>query len=76
MEESVMDNEEIRKRVKDIKRLITEEKEKLENILKDLDKQLKEVQSQCKHTEREFWPDASGNNDSWHECLICGKEPI
>lgn len=28
----------------------------------------------CEHQETEYIPDASGNNDSYHICLICGLE--
>lgn len=30
----------------------------------------------CKHPPEfnKYHPDPSGNNDSWHECLICGED--
>ncbi len=28
----------------------------------------------CDHPIKTYHPDASGNNDSWYECEVCGKE--
>lgn len=30
------------------------------------------LQSACSHLRTTYHPDASGNNDSWTECLECG----
>lgn len=32
------------------------------------------IRLMCDHSETEYIPDASGNNDSYHVCLICGLE--
>lgn len=32
------------------------------------------TRSMCDHSETQYYPDASGNNDSYHVCLICGLE--
>lgn len=33
---------------------------------------IKNIVAKCPHTLTEYHPDASGNNDSHHECCICG----
>jgi len=35
---------------------------------------LVEERKKCKHKETKFHPDASGNNDSYYECINCGKK--
>lgn len=42
--------------------------------LKGLDEQLGAVRKKCPHLETQYYPDASGNNDSWYECKWCGVE--
>ena len=42
--------------------------------IKELDKQLITVRKKCQHIGTEYYPDASGNNDSWTECKWCGAE--
>lgn len=44
-------------------------REKL-NEFKEL---LLEEQKKCRHRAEQFNPDASGNNDSYYECINCGK---
>ncbi len=34
--------------------------------------EIKTIRSQCTHFVTKHHSDASGNNDSWDECLICG----
>lgn len=41
------------------------------NALKE---ELHDAQLTCKHEKTTYYPDPSGNNDSWTECNICGKE--
>ncbi len=31
------------------------------------------IQKECKHYSKTYYPDASGNNDSYTECDVCGK---
>jgi hypothetical protein len=45
-----------------------------ETTLKMLDEDLAAVRTKCPHLETTYHPDASGNNDSWSECDLCGKE--
>ena len=55
--------------------LAREEAESIyKDTLKELDDQLAEVRQKCPHLETEYYPDASGNNDSWTECKWCGTE--
>jgi len=39
-----------------------------------LKQKLKEAQTKCNHPKTTFHPDPSGNNDSYRECSVCGKE--
>ena len=72
---------EMKKYVKDIRREVSRIEiahEKADSTYKDthkkLDDQLAEVRQKCPHLETEYYPDASGNNDSWTECKWCGLE--
>ena len=47
-----------------------------ENTLKMLDEDLDSVRARCPHLETIYHPDASGNNDSWDECNLCGMDVI
>lgn len=49
-------------------------KKKYNLEIKNIDDLLEELQEKCFHERTEYYPDASGNNDSHHECLDCGKE--
>jgi hypothetical protein len=35
---------------------------------------LKKAQMECQHGKTTYHPDPSGNNDSYTECDLCGKE--
>ena len=39
-----------------------------------LRQELREAQKKCTHKHTTYYPDASGNNDSWTECDECGAE--
>ena len=39
-----------------------------------LEKDFSEARSKCKHWATTFHPDASGNNDSFSTCDVCGAE--
>lgn len=45
-----------------------------QNNIKEVENNVRRIQHMCKHELTEYYPDASGNNDSSTECLICGKE--
>ena len=67
---------------------IAETQEKIEKINREMDKlqfntdqkmkQLKEelinVRTTCSHPDQTYYPDPSGNSDSFYECNICGKQ--
>lgn len=36
--------------------------------------EIKRLQEKCPHPKWQHHPDASGNNDSWNECEVCGYE--
>ena len=52
--------------------------ERQEEIFRETDKSLKKLisslQNLCEHKETKYVPDASGNNDSYYYCLVCGLE--
>jgi hypothetical protein len=68
----------MKERITDLIYQIEIEKEKrqkaFEESLKGLNKIMSLAQHLCDHSETEYIPDASGNNDSYHVCLICGLE--
>jgi hypothetical protein len=39
-----------------------------------LETSLNDLKALCQHWELVYYPDPSGNNASWSECTICGKE--
>jgi hypothetical protein len=49
------------------------EMERHEKAMKDLDAKIKGVQGICRHLARTYYPDPSGNNDSYYECDHCGR---
>ena len=51
-------------------------KNKFDEDIKNLRKIYKEKAALCKHEDLEYFPDASGNNDSTYECRACGFEII
>lgn len=68
-------------RYSDIKSSISKVKEDIykENLrhleeLKKLNGAIATLQGTCDHPDTQRHSDPSGNNDSWKECLICGKE--
>lgn len=54
----------------DKQRILNEYKEDMEGI----EIGIQQIQKSCNHELTKYYPDASGNNDSSTECLICGKE--
>ncbi len=45
--------------------------QRLEENRKWANEKLREIQAKCPHEKTEFVPDASGNNDSYYECVVC-----
>ena len=59
----------------EIENTLLDKKEKEFNLYKQqYKKNIIEIQSKCKHQLTKYVPDASGNNDSYTYCEICGKE--
>jgi hypothetical protein len=44
-----------------------------DKVCDKLEARRKLFQATCPHKNVEYVPDASGNNDSYHECNDCGK---
>lgn len=63
-------NEEIHELSKEIDSL----KIRLEEMERLLDDKVRQFQLTCKHEKTRYYPDPSGNNDSFHSCLDCGLE--
>ncbi len=61
-------------RIKALRQKINEENARHSKERKRLDSVLAELRKQCPHSETQYHPDPSGNNDSSYECHICGKE--
>lgn len=41
--------------------------------LKEIDEKVLHQREVCPHYVTKYYPDASGNNDSWYSCVTCGK---
>ena len=57
-----------------IAELIERRKKEVETheiFIRTIGSQIRDIQMECNHPETEYHPDASGNNDTWHTCLIC-----
>jgi len=54
--------------------LVLIENTRHKHMLDTLKVRLMKHQNKCKHKNTKHVPDASGNNDSYDECLDCGKE--
>ena len=51
---------------------LEKENSRHDRVLGRLRDRLHAYQRDCPHSRTRFVPDASGNNDSYHECLDCG----
>lgn len=49
-------------------------RKKYEDELVAIDKKIQEIRTKCPHDYMKYFPDASGNNDSHHECVVCGYQ--
>lgn len=47
--------------------------EKYHTDIQVLQEKVNDIVKACPHESTEYHPDPSGNNDSWSECLVCGK---
>ncbi len=66
--------EEIRQLVRNLATRDRNLEDKHRSDIKELKKHKTEIQAKCNHYSTTYYPDASGNNDSYTECDVCGKE--
>ena len=66
--------EDIRKGIKIIHQDMDRENLRHEAAIRAYKEKLKAYREQCNHWTRTYYADPSGNNDSFYECDICGKE--
>ena len=64
----------VEQRVLDVETEMYELDQKYHENLRALREKLRRVRDSCPHEDREYYPDASGNNDSCYVCKACGKE--
>lgn len=65
----------VRQKIQDFRRKLQAERVRHENAVKKLQAAIFAVQeNECVHGSWTFYPDPSGNNDSFHECDTCGRE--
>lgn len=64
----------IAKAVEGVNREIEVEHSRHRKAVAALKQKLEEVHNTCTHSATKYRPDASGNNDSSTECLICGAD--
>lgn len=65
--------EEIKTGIKGYNAALNDENRRHEAKIKELDARVTELRKKCKHWERTYHPDPSGNSDSYYECQVCGK---
>ena len=53
---------------------LNSEKDRSNAEMKRLNAEYAKKQADCPHWLTKYYPDASGNNDSWTECEMCGME--
>lgn len=68
-----MTNDEIRLAMEKVELRVIRERRRHEKAMKELNTELAVIRNACPHRKTKYWPDPSGNNDSEHECLVCGK---
>ena len=70
----VLQANELRHRIRKVDREISELEVRHKAEVKSLAATRKAIVDQCKHLHSIYHPDPSGNNDSWDECVVCGRE--
>lgn len=53
---------------------VEQERDRHNELIKKLKSKLASIQHDCTHLAKTYHPDASGNNDSYYSCDICGAE--
>lgn len=66
----------IRSRIAALKSNIETTKKRHQSELSTLNNGITLVQSDCKHEDLTYYPDAAGGSDSFHVCNICGKDDL
>lgn len=59
--------------VEDLKHQIRKAEQHYKKRKEYLETKIVEIQNRCTHEHTEYFPDASGNNDSSTYCIICQK---
>ena len=72
--DAVYQVEQIRTKLSRIRTQIIAEENRHTEAIKELERRRAEVRRNCPHAVTTYIPDASGNNDSWYQCSICGLE--
>lgn len=70
---AVMKGLEVKERCSEISKLMQEEETRHHQTIEGYKKRIEEIRKECGHWVTTFHPDPSGNNDSYHECSLCGK---
>jgi hypothetical protein len=67
-------DEQIKTAIEEINITIEKEEQSHRERIKSYKYLISLIRKNCNHTKTKYVPDASGNNDSFHYCLICGEE--
>jgi uncharacterized coiled-coil DUF342 family protein len=66
--------EEIQSKIRSLEKEKCKAKADFDIKIDIINSQIKSIKEECVHELTTYYPDASGNNDSFYECDICGKE--
>ena len=69
-----MTDEEISQKIYKLQEKLVKEQFAYEKKIKKIKTEIFEIMKNCPHNKISFHSDPSGNNDSFMECSICGKE--
>jgi len=70
----MLTEEEVARSLQLLKVLQTDMEKQYKRALEHIRSEIKRVQSRCPHPRHVYYPDASGNNDSYSLCAVCGLE--
>lgn len=65
--------EDIKQGIKVANAALSDEEKRHTAKVNELNAKIKDWQVGCRHWDRTYHPDPSGNNDSYQECNACGK---
>lgn len=66
--------EKIASQIARVQRAIQIAEEEHAATMKKFDGEIEAIRVGCRHEFTKYFPDASGNNDSFSECQVCGAE--